>query len=147
RGEREEGRAGEEDKGRKGEREREEQFRMQNDTASKLSISQQRHADHFVSVLHQANLLFYQGGGAIQEGLALFDMNSSNIELAQRRAASRALLDNKAAELSINYAVVGAQVLSLRQRPHDIINWQEVALAAARQFQVQSRIGVLLNLM
>src|SRR5204863_5663773 len=89
--------------------------------------------------------LYLRGSDGISQGLALLDSESDNIQSGQAWAASRAEFNVGAAELSINYAVLGAQILLLRQHPRECVRWQEKALAAARRFQVRTREGILLN--
>ena len=114
-------------------------------TESKFRVGHQRHGLHYLSVLIRANDLLLKGGDGYREALALFDVNSRNIEAAQHWAASQNPQDVASSELVINYAAAAKQVLSLRQRPRDTIKWQAIALLAARRFRVRSREGVLLN--
>src|ERR1051325_5130428 len=103
-------------------------------TSSKYLNARRRHANYYNSVLDQANRLYIDGGDAINQGLALFDLEWPNIEAAQAWANSQ-IKDDMAAELCSNYAVAGANVLSMRQHPRVRIRWLKAALTASHRLK------------
>jgi len=92
-----------------------------------------RHAEYYEDVLRNANHLFEQGGNAVAEGLALADLEWSNIQAGQAWAAEWAGAKQSAAELCNAYPDAGVSLLGLRLHPRDHITWRESALAAARR--------------
>ena len=99
------------------------------------AASQWRHASHYKTVLGKTNALYLQGGEAIKQGLAMFDLEWRNIQAAQAWAASCAEKDDAAAELCSDYSHVGVYTLYLRQHPRDRIRWLKAALSAARHLK------------
>jgi tetratricopeptide (TPR) repeat protein/DNA-binding winged helix-turn-helix (wHTH) protein len=92
-----------------------------------------RCAEYYEGVLRNANRLFEQGGGAVAEGLALADLEWSNIQAGQAWAAEWAEAEPFAAELCNAYADAGVSLLGLRLHPREHIAWREAALTAARR--------------
>jgi len=105
------------------------------------AAAQRRHAEHYKAVLAAADDRFLEGGGAILRGLALFDLERSNIEAGQAWAAGHAGKDDSAARLCSAYPDAGAYVLDLRQHPRERIGWLESALAAARRLKDRQAEG------
>ncbi len=97
------------------------------------SACQQRHAEYYQSVLHEADALYEQGGEALKGGLALVDREWHNIEAGHTWATAHAEHDRAARELCSSYPDAGRYVLDLRQHPRERIRWCETALAAAAQ--------------
>lgn len=93
--------------------------------------TQQRHAGHYETVLRSAKELYKQGGKFILQGLALFDLESSNIQAGFAWAAANAEKSEVATRLCNEYPDAGAYILDLRQHRLERIRWLEVALAAA----------------
>jgi tetratricopeptide (TPR) repeat protein len=91
-----------------------------------------RHARHFQQVLGQANELFLAGGDGPPAGLALFDLERTNIEAGQAWAAARIEVSHEAAALAAQYANFGAHVLSLRLHSREWITWSKAALKGSR---------------
>jgi hypothetical protein len=79
--------------------------------------------------LRPASDLYLNGGDEIKRGLALFDLEWSNIGLGQAWAAKHAEEDETAAELCISYFDSGLYVLDLRQYPRKRIMWLAAMLA------------------
>jgi len=48
-----------------------------------------RHTEHYATVLRAANELYQQGGNALKQGLAFFDLNWENIKTGQRNAEKK----------------------------------------------------------
>jgi tetratricopeptide (TPR) repeat protein len=95
------------------------------------SVCQQRHAEYYQSVLHEADALYEQGGEALKSGLSLVDREWHNIEAGHTWATAHAEHDRAARELCSSYPDAGRYVLDLRQHPRERIRWCETALAAA----------------
>ncbi len=103
-------------------------------------IAQQHHAEHFKNVLSAADDLYLEGGDNVLRGMALFDLEWTNIQAGQAWAATHIEEDEVAAQLCNTYA--SSEVLTLRQHPHQQIRWLEAALAAARRLKNRSMEGV-----
>ena len=105
------------------------------------STAEERHAAHYLSVLAAANAWYVQGGEAVARGLALFDLEASNILAGEAWASTHAGQDDHAARLACDYA--GSEMFHKRQPPRERIARLEVALAAARKLldrEAESRI-------
>ena len=118
-------------------------------SAPDRAAAQQRHAAHYETVLRAANALYQRGGDNITRGLALFDLEWPNIQAGQAWAAAHLLPPSEtgegggdtAAQLCSAYPSAGADVLDLRQHPHEHIRWREAALAAARRLKDRKAEG------
>lgn len=86
-----------------------------------------RHAEHYKDALAKANAVYDTGGEGITHGLALFDREWDNIRMGQAWAKEWA------ADLSLEYAVVGSSLLALRLPPQERIEWLEPGLHVAHQ--------------
>ena len=102
--------------------------------------AQQRHATYFLDMLLAANHLYLEGAEQMMRGLALFDLDWSNIQAGQVWAQAHAEEDDAAAALCNRYPGSGA-LLELRRHPRDRILWLESALAAARRLQDRQAEG------
>jgi tetratricopeptide (TPR) repeat protein len=102
--------------------------------------ARQRHAAHYENLLRTAQELYKQGGDKVVLGLALFDLEWTNIKAGQDWAEAHTTAD-AAARLCSTYPDAGAYLLHLRQHPRERIHWLEEALAAARQLQDRSMEG------
>ena len=96
------------------------------------AVAALRHARHFQQVLGQANKLFLTGGDGVVAGLALFDLERTNIEAGQAWAAARIEASREEAALAARYANAGVYVLNLRLHSRDQITWGEAALKGCR---------------
>jgi tetratricopeptide (TPR) repeat protein len=94
-----------------------------------------RYAAHYLTVLGECNEFYLEGGDAIKDGLALFDVERRNIEAGQEWARQHSGGNEAAAWLCNEYPNTGAYVLNLRQHPREFIPWLEAALTAARQLK------------
>jgi hypothetical protein len=92
-----------------------------------------KHALHFAQVLGTANELFQAGGDALQQGLALFDREWTNIMAGQRTATVSIEAWTSAAGMAALYPALGAHILSVREHPRERIAWGEVAVAGSRR--------------
>ena len=107
-------------------------------SAEERAVGQKRFATHYKNVLATANELYLEGGESLLRGLALFDLEWSNIQDGHTWVAVRAdTADADITRLSITYPNVGAYVLNLRQHSREWIRWLEITLAAARRLQYQ----------
>ncbi|CAG0936702.1 Regulatory protein AfsR [Thermoflexales bacterium] len=95
--------------------------------------SQRRHATHYQEVSATADTLFQQGGDRLMQGLALFDLEWTNIQTGHAWATQYADKDESALSLSDDYPAQCADILSLRRHPRECIQWFETALIAARK--------------
>jgi tetratricopeptide (TPR) repeat protein len=91
-----------------------------------------RHAQHYLEVLRNANVLYLKGGDSLMSGLVLFDLERGNIEAGQLWARDRAVASPEAAHLCSSFPFDGWYCLDLRQTPRARVRWLEPALAAAR---------------
>ena len=104
--------------------------------------AQKEHAEHYKNVLAAADNLYKQGGEAIMQGLALFDLEWIDIRAGQAWASQNAAADEMAAKLCNEYPDAGVYVLDLRLHPREKISWLEAALSAARKLKYREAEGV-----
>jgi tetratricopeptide (TPR) repeat protein len=95
--------------------------------------AQLRHAEHYLQVLLETRRLYEQGGEAIKLGLALFDLEWSNVQVGWEWAKHHVSTIPRALELCCEYPNAFALVDELRQHPRERIAWREVALSAAQK--------------
>ncbi|MFZ0889296.1 MAG: tetratricopeptide repeat protein [Candidatus Binataceae bacterium] len=107
--------------------------------------AQSRHAMHYRNVLATTQRLYLQGGEAVPQGLALFDLERGNIRAGQAWSVVHAAGDDLAARLCVDYPDAGAYVLSLRLHPRERIEWLGAALGAARRLGDRGAEGNLLG--
>ena len=95
-------------------------------------------------MLLNVNQLYLKGGEEVDRSLTMLEKEWRHIESAQTWSI---LEDNSvsAAEACINFAVVGAQILSVRQHPDDRVRWIDAALKCAQRFHVATREAILWN--
>ena len=103
--------------------------------------AQLHHAKYYLSVLSAADDLYMHGGDDITRGLALFDLEWSNIQSGRAWAVSQMKENNNAIRLCNEYAN-NWYVLNLRLHPREYIHWVNDALTAARQLKHQNYEGV-----
>ncbi|HLM57562.1 MAG TPA: tetratricopeptide repeat protein [Pyrinomonadaceae bacterium] len=104
-----------------------------------------RHAAQYLEVLRKCERLYLEGREAIKTGLTLFDVERRNIEAGQNYASTYADGDETAARLCNAYPMAGVEVLALRQRPHEFVDWLETALVIARKIEDRPVEGKLLS--
>ncbi len=109
------------------------QFAEQKSEATERETVQQRHAQHYLKVLWEADQLYKQGGENVLLALRLFDAEWGNVQSGFNWAASHFLEDDEAARICGGYPNAGAYLLDLRLHPRERIHWRETALAAARR--------------
>jgi tetratricopeptide (TPR) repeat protein len=115
-------------------------------SAEERMVGQKRFATHYRDVLAATKELYLEGGESLLHGLALFDLEWGNIQAGHAWVASHTdAADTDVAQLGITYPDAGAYVLTLRQHPRERIQWQEIALAAARRLQDREGEGVALG--
>ncbi|MEK7834285.1 MAG: tetratricopeptide repeat protein, partial [Acidobacteriota bacterium] len=102
-------------------------------TESERLTNQQRHAEHYLQVLLEADQLYLKGGEAINQGLALFDREWSNALAGWNWAKRHADTIPRALELCSEYPAWCTYIPDFRQHPRERIAWREVALSAARK--------------
>jgi tetratricopeptide (TPR) repeat protein len=95
--------------------------------------AQSRHAFYYLGVAQDANDIYKRGGTEIKIGLAKFDQDWANIQLAQTWACKNAADGNWAAIICNNFPNAAAEILVLRQHPREQIRWREAALEVARR--------------
>jgi Effector-associated domain 10 len=99
------------------------------------AVGQKRHATHYRDVLAVANHFYLQGGEALARGLALFDLEWSNIQEGYVWVSAQDVeADEDMAQLGMTYPHAG-EVLSLRLHSREWIRWLEIALAAAKRLK------------
>jgi tetratricopeptide (TPR) repeat protein/heme exporter protein D len=114
-------------------------------SATERGIGSRRYATHYRYVLAAAKAFYLQGGEMLARGLALFDLEWSNIQAGQAWVAAEGIEDEKIAELGMAYPHAGMQILSLRQHSRERIGWLEIALAAARRLKNRAYEGAALG--
>lgn len=97
---------------------------------TRLAVAATRHADHYVTVLSQAEALYNRDRAGALEGLSLFDLERANIEAGQAWATARMGQDAQAAALAKRYPKSGRNILALRRNPRQKGAWLK-ALAAS----------------
>jgi tetratricopeptide (TPR) repeat protein len=97
-----------------------------------------RHARRYVEVLGHADALYLKGGASVLSGLALFDLERTNIEVGQAWAATCGEGERLAAEACNRYPDAGVYCLALRHHPRERIRWLEAGLSAARRLKNKS---------
>ncbi|MBL8171651.1 MAG: tetratricopeptide repeat protein, partial [Acidobacteria bacterium] len=102
----------------------------------------QRHAEHFLIVLKEADRLYLQGGEAIRAGLALYDREWSNAQAAWAWITEHTETIPRALELCSEYPNASTYFAYLRQNPLEQIGWRETALAAAQKLGRKDAQGV-----
>jgi tetratricopeptide (TPR) repeat protein len=103
--------------------------------------AEERHAEHYRSVLSASDDLYMQGGDSLQAGLTLFDREWANIQAGQSWAEKKLENSPAAASLCSLYPNAGAYLLDLRLHPKDKIRWRKTAVAAARQLKDLIAVG------
>jgi len=104
-------------------------------SADELYTAQKRHAGHYLEVMQFSNDLYMKGGESVIQGLALFDVEWTNIQAGHTWVVSHQQYDDAAAEWCFDYPNAGAYCLPLRQHPRERIRWLESALACARRLE------------
>lgn len=110
-------------------------FASSNLSSMEREMAYKLHAAHYRDVLAAADSLYLEGGEALARGLALFDLERSNIDAGHAWVAAQDDADEDIAELARSYPDAGVYVLSLRQHPREKIRWLEIALSAARRLK------------
>jgi len=107
--------------------------------------AQKRHGSHYLKVLGAADGLYLNGGESVAQGLALFDLEVTNIRAGHDWVVAHQQDDNSIAEWCFQYPNAGAYCLALRQHPREQIRWLESALAAARRLKQRPWEGIVLG--
>ena len=110
--------------------------------ADERAAASYRYAAYYETVLRSANRLYKQGGESVARGLALFDLEWTNIQAGWGWAAARIQEDERAARLGSAYPDAGAYCLTLRQHPGEQIVWLETAVTAARLLKNRRNEGM-----
>src|SRR5262249_27647490 len=84
------------------------------ESPSELDDARSFHAAHYFQVLRHADTLYQQGGDAVMQSLAQFDLEWGNIQAGQAWAAGHTATNKEAAQLCSDYADRGAFLLYLR---------------------------------
>ncbi len=101
------------------------------DKAERLTY-QQRHAEHFLQVLTEADQLYLKGGEAVKAGLALFDGEWSNAQVGWAWSKDHAETIPIAQKLCSRYPDRCRYIAEIRRSPRELITWREIALFAAQ---------------
>ncbi|MGA9769879.1 MAG: amino acid permease [Blastocatellia bacterium] len=97
---------------------------------SSIDAAFERHAMYYLNILKQAEKLYLSGGEAIAQGLALLDLNSTNIQAGRAWAEKNMNRYKSAAVLYEGYAVAGLHILRSRQ-PEDELTKADFIVAPA----------------
>lgn len=109
---------------------------------SRLAEAEARHAQHYCTVLADADKLYLEGHKAVMRGLAVADLEWDNILAGHGWAVAHAQDNDNAADLCNRYPDAGVYVLALRLHPRQHIVWREAALQAARRLNLRQAEGV-----
>jgi len=110
------------------------------------AAGQKRFATNYKDVLAATQELYIEGGESLLRGLALCDLEWSNIQAGHAWVAAQAdAADADVGRLGMTYSDAGAYVLDLRQDSRERIRWLEIAVAAARRLQHRAGEGVALG--
>lgn len=115
--------------------------------ATKLSAAEssdglEGHAAYYKNVLASTNRLYLNGGDALARGLALFDLEWSNIQAGHDWVATQEFKnDEDLSRLAMAYSDVGSFVLHLRLHSREWIRWLEIALLAAQRLKDRAGEG------
>jgi tetratricopeptide (TPR) repeat protein len=114
-------------------------------SADELYTAQKRHAGHYLEVMRAADDLYEKGGDSVIQGLALFDLEITNVQAGHDWVVENQQDDNAAAEWCWEYPNAGVYCLNLRQHPREQIRWLETALTAARRLKRRNWEGAALG--
>lgn len=109
--------------------------RLERDGEDARLRAQQRHAQHYLAVLSDADRLYLRGGKSLQAGMAIFDIEWKNIQAGQTWAEKNSEGNDRATALCSAYPLEGFYLLGLRQHPQEEIRWLEPALNATRKLK------------
>src|ERR1700686_169915 len=87
--------------------------------------AQKRHAGRYLEVIKAANGLYLKGGESVILGLALFDVEWTNIQTGHDWVVAHQQDDDAVAEWCWRYSNAGVDCLLLRQHPREQIRWLE----------------------
>jgi len=105
-------------------------------SAEERAFGHVRHAAHYNAVLSVADKLYLQGNEALARGLALFDLEWSNIQAAHSWIAAQGVdAAEPIVQLAMIYPQAGLYVLYLRLYGREWASWLKIALSAARQLK------------
>ncbi|HEY4677233.1 MAG TPA: tetratricopeptide repeat protein [Candidatus Angelobacter sp.] len=113
--------------------------------ADERYTAQKRHAGHYLEVMRAADALYKKGGESVTRGLALFDLEATNIRTGHDWVVDHHQDHNSIAEWCWQYPIVGVYCLLLRQHPRERIRWLETALTAARRLKNRQWEGAALG--
>lgn len=110
------------------------------------AVGHKRHATYYRYVLALTKTLYKEGDEALARGLALFDLEWSNIQAGHAWLVSKGIdSDENIAQLGMTYPDAGVYVLDLRLHSRERIRWLEIAVAAARRLQDRKNEGAALG--
>lgn len=104
-----------------------------------------RHANHYSSILAQANSIYRHGGEHSRKGLEIFDREWGNFRAAQEWASSQADNDLDAALICVKYPEEGNYLLDLHRKPLERLVWLQPALAVAQRLGMRQSEGHILR--
>jgi tetratricopeptide (TPR) repeat protein len=96
---------------------------------------QKLHAGYYLQVLAATDNLYLRGGESVTQGLALFDLEVTNIQAGHDWVVAHQQDDNSIAEWCWKYPDAGVYCLDLRQHPRERVRWLEPAFAAAQRLK------------
>jgi len=115
-------------------------------SAEERALGQKRFAMHYKDVLVSTKELYLEGGESLLRGLALFDLEWTNIQAGHAWVAAEADAANTdVTRLGMTYPDAGLYVLDLRQHSRERIRWLETALTAAQRLQHRGGEGAALG--
>ncbi len=104
------------------------------------------HAVHYWQVLNFATELVLRGNDMLLQGLKVFDLERDNIRAGQHWAVNYSEYDTTALDLCVSYPSL-SEILSLRLRPAEYIQWIESGLVSVKQLgNKEAEAGLLVNL-
>jgi tetratricopeptide (TPR) repeat protein len=103
--------------------------------AEERYTAQERHAGHYLKILAAADDLYRKGSESVTQGLALFDLEATNIGAGHDWVVAHQQDDDSIAELCCKYPNASAYCRALRQHPRESIRWLEPALTASQRLK------------
>jgi tetratricopeptide (TPR) repeat protein len=111
-------------------------------SSDEQNIVRTRHAEYYLGALEIAEALYRRGGVGITQGLALFDVEWTNVETGHNWVVAHQNDNRVVTEWCSRYPNSAANCLDLRLHAHERILWLELALRSARHLKQRLWEGI-----
>jgi tetratricopeptide (TPR) repeat protein len=119
---------------------------VKNNQLAKTTVSRgeahRRHTIYYQQVLEKVDELYRQGNPSLIEGLRLYDLELSNIQVGHDWVVSQRQQSQEIARLCIAYPNSAPHILLLRQHPKEYIRWHQTALSVAQLLNDRTNEGI-----